>query len=232
MSRWRSMKGEARTVAIELFDDYHHMRCRLTHDGCRVTGIGGGEVLRFPFSTCIGAGAALQELVGVELDAGAALYRDGRPQRDCTHLFDLAELAIDFAPARGTRKLEIEIADQRADDSAIARARIDGVLVYDWAIAGETILAPHARRSLFCGFVPWARARFAGVRLQAALQIQKGVLVARGRRYVVDRNGGGLTDEPERIGSCFSFTEPSFSAAQRLHGYARDLRDGFPRDMS
>ncbi len=229
--RRMTLTGQSAVVTAELFDDYHHMRCQLTHDGEQVTGIS-GEVLRFPFSTCGGADAALKELVGRELDAGAGLYRNGGPQRNCTHLFDLAAFAIDFAPAMGRRTIEIEIEDQRVDEPAVARARVDGVLVHDWSIAQETIVAPYADRSLFSGFVPWARARFGGVPLQAALQIQKGALVARGRRYIVDRSGGGLTDEPERIGSCFSFTEPNFSAAQRLHGYARDLREGFPGDLS
>lgn len=226
-----TLTGAAGLVTAELFDDYHHMRCRLAHDGDRIADIS-GEVLRFPFSTCGGADAALRELVGLALNAGADLYRDGRPQRNCTHLFDLAALAIDFAPAPGQRTIDIEIEDQRADAPAAARARVDGALVHDWRIARETILAPYPDRSLFRGFVPWARARFEGPPLQAALQIQKSVLVARGRRYIVDRSGGGLTDEPGRIGSCFSFTEPNFSLAQRLYGYARDLRDGIPEDLT
>ena len=228
--RRMTLAGRVGEVAGELFDDFHHMRCGLAHDGEAVTAIA-GEVLRFPFSTCAGADIALQELVGMRLDAGADLHREGRAQRNCTHLFDLAALAIDFAPAQGARVIEIEIADARAGGPVTARAWLDDTLIHDWHIADETICVPFGGRSLFGGFAPWARTQFAGEALQAALQIQKSALVARGRRYIVDRGGGDLTDEPERVGSCFSFSEANFPVARRLIGYARNLRDGFPGDL-
>ena len=81
-------------VTGTILDSYHEMRCTLRHDGIVVSAID-GEVCRAPFTTCPAAPAALAELVGLPLATPRRmLYGAGRPGRNCTHLFDIAALAM------------------------------------------------------------------------------------------------------------------------------------------
>ncbi len=70
-----------------MVDEQHHAVVRLTHDAGVITSIG-GDLLRRPWSTCGGAPAALQHLVGLPLNGLAARVGMDR-QQQCNHLFDV-----------------------------------------------------------------------------------------------------------------------------------------------
>lgn len=218
-------------VHVSLLDDFHDMRCVVEHDGKRVTNLD-GEILRAPFTTCCSAGLALRELVHLPLTTGRAeLYGAGRPQRNCTHLFDMVALALVHSLLPISERAFDFIVPDEGNGGALLQAFVDGQMVHSWDVVQETIRAPHrlSGRRLFGGFQSWAMATFDGVQLDAALGLQMAVFVARGRRYLVDQESGHwVKDQPERIGACFSFTEPQFSIAKSIPGYSRDFTVGLP----
>ncbi len=57
--------GPFETVAA-MEDDFHHFTVRVRHDGSHVTEVT-GEAVRFPWTTCPGAIAKLDELIGTPL---------------------------------------------------------------------------------------------------------------------------------------------------------------------
>ena len=88
---------EARAV-VE--DDFHHFRVTLRHaDGVVTEAL--SRALRWPNALCPVAGERLSELVGMPLNASSAAvlgHTDARQQ--CTHMIDIAGLAV-AAAARG-----------------------------------------------------------------------------------------------------------------------------------
>jgi hypothetical protein len=231
--RMRASSGEVRA---DLFDDYHDMACTLRHDGTAVTAVR-ADIRRAPFSTCPGAIAAVDELVGISLRTSRRhLYGDGRPQRNCTHIFDLAAFAINHAAnagegAEGGRVLDFIVPDLAGEGGWI-EAHLDGEAIHRWRVGDdEMIIAPgeYAGRPMFGGFARWAEGEFGGIALELALHLQKVVLVARGRRYMIGQeSGNSIRDEPERIGACYSFSEPQFSIARPNPDYVRDFTGGLP----
>ncbi|OHT18243.1 hypothetical protein BHE75_00214 [Sphingomonas haloaromaticamans] len=225
----RALAGEVRA---DLFDDYHDMACTVHHDGTAVTAIQ-AEIRRAPFSTCPGANTAANELVGIPLQVSRRhLYGEGRPQRNCTHIFDLAAFAISHAANAGGERVLDFIVPDLVESGAWVEACLDGKAVHRWKVGySETIIAPaeYAGRAMFGGFVRWAEGQFEGVAVELALHLQKVVLVARGRRYLIGQeNENSIRDEPERIGACYSFSEPQFSIARPNPDYVRDFTDGLP----
>jgi hypothetical protein len=91
------LRADAGRVTVELEDGNHGFRLRLHHDGHTVTGID-ADTLRHPFGTCAEAVLPLREFVGHRLAAGAKSLRERLdPGAHCTHLFDMAMLAVHHA---------------------------------------------------------------------------------------------------------------------------------------
>src|SRR3546814_6039710 len=103
-------------------DHAHGMRCLIEHDGRVITSVS-AEFLRIPMSTCSGAREPLNEIIGTPVGSQfGAFYRDGRARLNCTHMFDLAWLAVAHA-ARGDiiREYDAEIPDEPGDGATDAR---------------------------------------------------------------------------------------------------------------
>lgn len=230
--RIRILTGK-REIVTTVNDDYHSMWCRIGHDGARVIKTE-GALIRYPKSTCASASNALAELEGMALGQERnSPYGEGRPGRSCTHLLDLAVLALVHARSQpGEIVIDIAI-DDEADGVQPARASIDGALIHRWAIEQGKIASPdiYAGQPIFSGFSRWAQTNFSGPSLDAALMLQKGLFVARGRRHIVDRKKVFVRDEPNRLGVCFSYSEPQFQHAYGLTGYVRNLTDGIVEDL-
>jgi hypothetical protein len=226
------IRNDAGRVHATLFDDYHDMACVLSHDGKHVTAMH-AEIHRAPFSTCGAATIAIQDLVGLRLDATRReLYGHGRPQRNCTHIFDLAVFALGHARQDASMTtLDFIVPDVTAAGSQIEAHR-DGVLLHGWLLGeDETIIAPveYAGQAIFGGFTAWAEKQFDGVCLELALHLQKVVLVARGRRNASWKESEeSLRNVPVKLGVCYTFTEPQFSKARPNRDYVRDFTAGMP----
>ena len=155
-----------RRVEGELADDMHHFRIVLHHNGAVVTDVS-AESLRYPWDTCPGAVGELRSLIGAPLGpklGGAAKHAD--PKANCTHMFDLAALAMTQAWRSGPagsgatatrRQYDVEY-PVLADGADSLRLRLwrDGHLLLEWelecrAMTERRILAPE----------PYASAPFA-----------------------------------------------------------------------
>lgn len=219
-------------VVADLLDDYHEMACTLHHDGTHITRIG-AYIQRAPFSTCPGASAATRELEGLPLSISRkALYGEGRARRNCTHIFDLIGFAISQALSeRWITVLNFVVPDLSSNGSRVGVTQ-DGRTVLEWTVnSDEVILEPveHSGRSLFGGFSHWAEANFSGFELELVLHLQKAIFVSRGRRYLIgDESENSIRDEPDRLGACFTFSEPQFSVAKPNADYVRDFTSGLP----
>jgi hypothetical protein len=222
-------------VEANLEDDFHRMRLWLHHDGDVVRRVE-AESLRIPWTTCAAAADVLQRLEGLPLTRShraVAAYADPRTQ--CTHLFDLACVAVGAAhDATPRRRFDIAVAD-RPDGAGRARLERDGETRVEWSIEGMEIRgpAPFAGRGLVGGgFAAWSESELDADLAEAAQLLRRAVLVGMGRAFQMDAlarasdiPGGtchtyrdGVMQRGLRIrGSTFDFSERPDSLLQDLH---------------
>lgn len=229
--------AQPRQVTVELEDGNHGFRLRLWHDGERVTTV---EVdpLRIPFNTCAEALRPLQRAVGHRLDEDEATLRSRLvPGDNCTHMHDMAILAVAHAAAHRDEGVSIRLYDMAVDDErdGITRARIacDGVPVHDWQIAHRpphttphTLIAPPelAGRPAMRGFHAWASQTFEGMPREAAVALQRAYFVAQARRHSFEpvAEHPGISDGMPQ-GACYSYNTGAVERAFRSEGTVRDF---------
>jgi hypothetical protein len=216
--------ADGRTSA-HLSDNFHEMRCLVQHDGRAVLAIEGTSI-RTPTTACPAAAAVLQELVGTPLTApGRHFYGGSRARHHCTHLYDLAVLAIRHAGrAIGTTCYDAQVPDE-TDAPVLLSIVCDGVLVHRWMVRDGTILEPPALtgRKLEKGFATWAVDAFPDDQLEAATILSRTWLIAIGRRFLIDRAAGQRIDaNAEMIGRCYAYSPERAAEARFL---PRQLRE-------
>ena len=211
--------GQVRAV---LEDDFHHFRVVVEHRGGGVTAVH-GEAPRHPFTACPGAAPQLERLVGMRLDriANSVTLRTDATQQ-CTHMFDLAGLAI-AAAARGDRyrRYDAEV-PRHVDGRSHASLQRDGIPVLTWEVEGSTILgpAPYAGVDMRKGMARWALGALPAEEAEAALVLRRCALISLGRLKDIDREphahltGRCYAQQPERapqairiVGSTWDFSE-------------------------
>lgn len=215
----------AREVEVDLEDGNHAFRLTLRHDGERVTAIE-PTYIRHPFTTCPGSAAFLTALVGRPLDEPPDERRLPERRHSCTHVTDMARLALDHAREVGLQRLYDIAVDDERDGHSHARITCNGQPVHAWIIARQLITAPVelAGRPLMQGFHAWAREAFSGLALEAAIALQRGCFVAQTRRYTLTpvrehpAIGDGMPD-----GVCYSYSTPVVQRAERIEGSKRDF---------
>lgn len=213
------LTGADDEVLAELEDTHHGMRVRLRHDGATVTHLH-AETLRVPTTHCSGAAFALARLIGTPLTITTRdLYGAAQPNLHCTHLFDLAALAIAHT-ARGNtvRRYDVTIPDETAAGAWCTVACNDEV-VHRWLIGGQILREPaaYAGQPVLKGFIPWAFRQFIGDVLEAALVFQKGFFVsnARRRRYDV-AHGLPIIENRHLHGVCFTYQPENMRDARHI----------------
>jgi len=217
----------AGAVQATLADNNHAMEVSLRHDGQAIVAIS-GRFIRWPTTGCPGAVEQLDELVGTPLVLPAdALRSGGRARRHCTHLFDLALLALAMAARpRGTRRWDAVVPDAQ-DGRTVATITLDGDLVHRWPLVDQDItLAGEPSQSLLKGFGAWASERFAGDQLEGAGILRMAAFTARARAHITDNRPVPLRDFPERRGACFAYSPPMVHTALHRIGVVRDLSQG------
>jgi hypothetical protein len=211
-------------MLAELEDDFHHLRVTLEHAGGVVTGIG-HTTLRYPWSLCPTAGGQLQTLVGKPLkcELRAALAQ-GDIRMNCTHLFDLACLAM-TAAARGIARrrydMTVDIVDPAQRTATLAR---DDGLQLAWKIQGSEITdpVPFTGIGLKRGFVDWAAETLALDEAEAAILLRRAVFVSGGLRRDLDKVRNAA-EGARTIGGCFVMREGIAERALRMQGSTRDF---------
>lgn len=207
-------------VSVDIEDSNHAFRLVLRHHGARIVAVE-SEAVRYPFTTCSEAQQSLQRLVGQSIDSAAQLREILEPRLSCTHLSDMAGLALTSAmDDQHERLYDIAVEDER-DGRTRARIYRNDVCVHDWQITNHSIVGPaeHAGQTVMRGFYAWARLAFQGALLEAAVALQRGYFVAQSRRYqFVPEVTSGM---PE--GVCYSYSTPIVKRAHLVTGSMRDF---------
>jgi hypothetical protein len=222
--RVRTACGIARA---DLEDDPHRYVVIVRHDGERVSATQ-GLAPRTPWTSCREATSMLDRLVGVRLSANpVAIYAftDGREQ--CTHLFDLAGLAIAHA-ARGTslRQYDIEVPCFNPRDRQTARLSRDGMPALEWTVQRTEIVAPapFAGRNLRT-LMPWVEQTFRDPDdYEAIVVLRRGLFVSGSRAHDLDtlataRATGHVS------GACYVFQPGVAERAARVAHSTLDFTD-------
>lgn len=217
--------GIARAV-VE--DDFHHFRVEVQHERGVVRCVT-GQAPRYPYTSCPMSAGALRELVGMSLSSDATAVRvHTDPLLQCTHLLDLAGLAI-AAAARGIgrRRYDATVQDRIESRTSPTLMR-DQQLVLAWEVAGDRIEGPRPYDGigLRAGFVDWAIRTLAPEEAEAAIILRRALFVSGGRGRDLDAiatapaKGGCYTQQPGRapfalrvIGSTRDFSQRSRAAA-------------------
>jgi hypothetical protein len=190
-------RGEVRAC---LEDDFHHFRVRVAHGDGKVQQVDGWAV-RHPYSTCPLAAKQLSHLAGAPLNGLAhSVMRLTDPSEQCTHLMELAGLAI-AAAARtiALRWYDIEV-PRRVAGRTLATLDRDGAPMLAWDLLDTTIVgpAPFHGVSLRKGMAAWALASLPAEEAEAALILRRCALISLGRAMNLDAQ---VHAEP--TGRCF-----------------------------
>ena len=221
--------GTPGQVQAVLTDIFHEMRCTVSHDGETVAGIH-GEMVRFPTTACPAAASVLEEMCGLPIDTPMVnLYAGGRPARNCTHLFDLATLAVAHS-RRGTavRVYSAAVPDE-TDGPVEITASCNGKIVHCWSIRNGIIEAPRelAGRPLRKGFASWAVETFEDTALEAATVLSRTYFIAYGARFLHEAADGlPVATQAARLGVCYAFAVERASLATFRKGNRRDFTNG------
>lgn len=216
---------------LALIDDTNHaMWARIHHDG-RVATATEGQTLRAPNSNCPGASMALHELVGLPLAMPrAALFGEGRPFRNCTHLFDAAALAMEQALRdEPGRTYDIIIPDE-TDTPIVAEVMRDGTPLIRWRLSRGKLIEfdPQSPVPIMRGFTSWATQHLKGEALDAAFLLQRAYLVSTARQWIVDRSPDlPITAMPELAGACYAYQPERVGQGIQATGNVIDLTAGF-----
>lgn len=215
-------------VLAELEDCNHGFRIRLYHDRQEVTAIE-VETLRYPLSTCQNAGQPLQALVGCQLTSKIErVMKYTRPRDNCTHLFDLASLAIAQATREEkSRCYDIEVPDSLRPETELLIRR-DGEIIHQWQAREHTLSTPQevSGKPLMKGFYLWVFKHFNGEELEAALALQKGYFVSRARHIDLDSSAGmPASGDQYMLGACYTYSPAVVGDAIRETKSVRDFSD-------
>lgn len=214
-------------ATLASIDDTHHaMWVLLHHRGGLVTGVD-GAIERGPATSCGQAAAGLAAVEGMAVRAtNSEITARLSPSENCTHLGDLLRWAFRHCE-RETVEYRIAVPDEGAEPIWMEVMRGERI-VHRWLVSGETILAPEtvAGRPLLRGFHRWASEIFDADDLEAALMLQRGAWVARGRRYLVDHEIVPLRDAAGMESACFSYSGHNWATATNNLHYVRDFTRG------
>ena len=221
------LEGEEGLVRAELEDDFHHFRVSLRHDGVRIVEAL-GEALRFPWTTCPGAVVPLPELAGLELatrSTAPSAAHDSR--RHCTHLFDLAGLAVAHAAGRRRLRRYDAIIPDRVERRTTAWLERDGVEVLRWQLEGMGIEgpAPWAGRPLGKGFTAWAESKLDAETAEAAIVLRRACMISLGRAFPLDHIPRASDMAERTLGACHAFSPTIIGEGLRVVGSTLDFTD-------
>jgi hypothetical protein len=220
------LRGAPGHVVGDMEDDFHRFRAEIHHDGERVTAIR-GEARRHPWTECPGAAAALQPLVGTPLSVSpTAAASRVEPRQNCTHLLDVASLALTCAAA-GLERREYDIAvPDRHEWRTHATLKRDGEPMLAWDVAGTRIEGPAPYRGVEMrggGFLRWSEEHLDPPTAEAVLALRRACFIAMGRARDLDAARSAVDYMGLAKGSCHSFTPGIAERALRIRGSTRDF---------
>lgn len=217
--------GGGGRVRADLEDDFHRFGVELRHDGARVVEAG-GEARRHPWTTCPGALAPLAKLAGTPLTRDVlAVAGHTDPRLQCTHLFDVASLAVTHAAAgRRLRDYAIAVPDAVGGRTRPTLHR-DGAPVLVWEVSRRVIESP----------APFAGSRLTGRDLlrwrdtldaegfEAAWVLRRACAIALGRAFDLDAEPDPTRFLRMTAGACHTFQPTVAAGALRVRGSSREF---------
>lgn len=208
----------------EMEDDCHQFRVSARHDGEKVIGVD-GEPIRIPWTLCPTAPSALAAFAGLPLDADLlAPSRALNSKHQCTHMFDIASLAIACA-ARGIarRELELSVEVPSADALRVARLTRDGQPVMEWTSDMRTVLSPgpFQGQSLTTLLARGGDLLADPDMLEAAYVLRRGMMMSQAR--AIDLDAWETAADANHLGACFVFQPARAPDAIRIKGSTRDF---------
>ena len=214
-------------VDAELEDDFHHFGLALTHDGTRVSSVE-GRAVRSPWTTCPAAVGPLHAVEGMPLSPRCtAVAGHAEPRANCTHLFDLAGLAVAHA-ARGTwhREYDVEIPRPVAGRSRVRLWR-DRELALDWRLVDGRVVdaPPYSDVPWGGGFLRWADSALDPETAESAIVLRRACTIGSGRGMDLDRIDRASELEKIMAGVCYTMSEQHIHVALRNKGTVRDFAE-------
>ncbi|WP_066961235.1 DUF2889 domain-containing protein [Rhizorhabdus dicambivorans] len=222
--------NHAGRVEAHLSDEFHEMHCTLWHAGGIITDID-ARAFRIPTTACPGAAVVLRELIGLPLAMPREeLYEKARVRRNCTHMFDLAALAIAQAarPHEAGRVYDAAVPDE-TDAPVTVIVECDGQVIHRWLVRDHHIVEPEALagRPLLRGFTRWAAETFEGDALEAAIVLERTCLIAQGGPYLSEAfTGRTLRLNAVMAGVCHGYAEATLDSSWFIAGARRDFTAG------
>lgn len=230
--RIRVVATSPTVVEAGMEDDLHYFTVRLGHDGERVRTVRATAV-RQPWSTCHEAAEPLAAIEGMSL-APSCLAVGARADatHHCTHMFDLAGLAVAHAwrvAAGGAarRQYDTSLPYVPIEESARRPRTItllrDGDAVLSYTVAGLKVVGPEpfAAADARGGFFRWAEADLAPDQAEAAIVLKRASLIGLSRGLDLDRYAT-IADMPGVAPVCWTQQPERAPVAFRVKGMIRD----------
>jgi hypothetical protein len=218
---WRRIEVHPQpgSVSAGVEDDVHRFHVRIAHRDGTITRVDTEEP-RVPYTTCPGAGAFLRsELTGRRLDDIARLDA----KQHCTHLFDIAVLAVRLVEERALQRFDIRVGD-RIDERTTATLSLNDVEMLRWYLEGTSIVGPKpwSGRELR-QLSRWESELSPRDALHARL-LRMGAMVSNARQSPPVERATDLG--PGRLGACFTHSLPRALEAVRASTERRDFSQG------
>jgi hypothetical protein len=207
-------------IAVDLEDNFHRFEVLLGLRGDEVSAVT-GTARRVPWATCPGALVALQDLNGHDPRTPFVIDRESKATRHCTHLFDMAMLALDHL------RLGIPSRDYRVSaDGPRERERItlavDGRRVRTWELYGNRFVTPNEWRGHEVAKLRTLLSEDADpVAFLEQMVMRRAVHISRGR--FLDQDSWETAADLDAAPTCISFQPGIKASAVRIRGSARDF---------
>jgi hypothetical protein len=215
----------ARQATAEIEDDFHHFVVTVLHDGVRVTDAR-GQAIRYPWSSCPLAAGSLAALAGLPISSDpTAVYRHIDPLLQCTHMFEMAGLAVtQAARGPGVRRYEAAVSDP-VEGCVEAELACDGAPVLGWRLQGGVIAEPARHRGKRpADFRSQTLADLPHEEAEHLLILRRAVALAGARGMDIDRFATAA--DMGRGRACFVFRPGIAEHAVRRRGSVRDFSNG------
>jgi hypothetical protein len=166
-----------------------------------------------------------------------AIGEHADPRMNCTHMFDLAGLAVAHAarggPVGTTRQYDVEVpAGGLSGERIDIRLWRDDELLHTWTIERRRCISPppFSEAPWKGGFLRWADATFAPEESEPVIVLRRGCDIGIGRGMDLDAVDAAKEMEEIMSGVCFSMQPAQIAVALRNKGTIRDF-DERPSDL-
>ena len=212
------------SVTAALEDDVHAMAVTLEHDDeliIRVT----PHMARWPWSNCPGAKAVLEQtFIGLPI---CSADPRSRKRLNCTHLYDLAELAVSHAVDTDATVYDIAVSDT-IDGHNRAELLLNGELSLAFDLIEDVVQAPEAAKGLHLMHLREWTTTLSGKEREWARILQWVSLIAHSRQMSWTI---GEVPDPQMGESCFNYQPESRKTTRRV-GPRQDFSQGGREPLS